>query len=52
MTRLAMLIFGHAQPKNFDWFLAYVNLYQHAKTQAISWICSGDIVDKKILQSD
>ena len=36
----------------FDQPLVYVNLYQHAKNQAISLICFGNIVDKKILQSD
>ena len=36
----------------FDQLLVYVNLYQHAKNQAISMICSGDMVDKKILQCD
>ena len=25
--------------------LIYVNLYQHAKNQAISVICSGDMID-------
>ena len=25
--------------------LVYVNLYQHAKNQAMSLICSGDMVD-------
>ena len=29
----------------FDQLLIYVNLYQHAKNQAISLICSGDMVD-------
>ena len=29
-----------------------MNLYQHAKNQAISLICSGDMVDWKILQFD
>ena len=31
--------------KFFDQLLIYVNLYQHAKNQAISLICSGDMVD-------
>ena len=39
-------------PQFFDQLLIYVNLYQHVKNQAISLICSGDKVDKKILQSD
>ena len=29
-----------------------MNSYQHAKNQAISLICSADIVDLKILLSD
>ena len=29
----------------FDQFLSYVYLYQHAKNQAISLICSEDMVD-------
>ena len=32
--------------------LIFVNLYQHAKNEAVSSICSGEIVDLKILQSD
>ena len=36
----------------FDELLIYVNLYRHAKTQAISLICSRDMIDQKILQSD
>ena len=31
---------------------AFVNLYQHAKSQTISSICSAEIVDMKILHSD
>ena len=38
--------------KYFHQLLIYVNLYQHAKNPAISFIYSGDIVDLKILQSD
>ena len=38
--------------KCFDQLLVYVNLHQHAKNTAISLISSGDMVDKKILQSD
>ena len=41
----------HTQ-KIFGQLLVYVNLYQHAKNQAISLICSGDMVDLKVLQSD
>ena len=29
----------------FDQHLIYVNLHQHAKNQATSLICSGDMVD-------
>ena len=36
----------------FDKILIFVNLYQHAKNEAISSICSGEMVDLKILQSD
>ena len=32
-------------PKFFDQLLIYVNLSQHVKNQAISLICSGDMVD-------
>ena len=40
-----------------DWLypiilLTYLNLHQHAKNQAISLICSGDMVGWKILQFD
>ena len=38
--------------KFFDELLIFVILYQHTKNQAISWICSGDIVDLKMLQCD
>ena len=38
--------------KLFDQLLIYVNLYQHAKNQAILFIFSGDMIDCKILQSD
>ena len=38
--------------KIFDQLLIFVNLYQHTKNEAISSICSGEIVDLKILQSD
>ena len=41
----------HTQ-KMFDQLLIYVNLYQHAKYQATSSICSGDLDHSKILQSD
>ena len=29
-----------------------MNLYQHAKNEAISSICSGEMADLKMLQSD
>ena len=29
-----------------------MNFYQHAKTEAVSSICSGKVDDLKILQSD
>ena len=38
--------------KNFDQLLIFVNLYQHAKNEAASSICSGEMVDLKILQSE
>ena len=40
MTRLAM-----PNQTFFDQLLIYMNLYQHAKNQAISLICPGDMVD-------
>ena len=36
----------------FDQILIFVNLYQHAKNEAMSLICSGEVVHLKILQSD
>ena len=44
MTRLAAHI--------FDQLLIFVNMYQHAEDEAVSSICSGEIVDFKIVQSD
>ena len=44
MTRLATHI--------FDQLLIFVNMYQHAEDEAVSSICSGKIVDFKIVQSD
>ena len=38
--------------KIFNQLLIFVNLYQDAKNEAVSLICSGEIVDLKILQSD
>ena len=43
---MATSIFDQAHPqKIFDQLLIYVNLYQNAKNQAISFICSGDMAD-------
>ena len=36
----------------FDQLLIFVNLYQHAKNEVVSAICSGEIVDLQFLQSD
>ena len=38
--------------KTFNQLLILVSLYHHAKNEAISSICSGNILDLKILQSD
>ena len=38
--------------KIFDQLLIFVNLYQHAKNEAISTICFGEKVYFKVLQSD
>ena len=38
--------------KIFNQLLIFENLYQHTKNKAMSLICSGKIVDLKILQSD
>ena len=45
MTRLATPIFDHAHSKIFDQLLVYVNCCQNGKYQAISLICSADMVD-------
>ena len=37
--------FRVSYPKNFEQALIYVNLYQHAKYQASSLICFGNMVD-------
>ena len=53
MNRLATSIFDQVHPpKIFDQLLIYVNLYQNAKHQAISLICSEDMADQKIMQYD
>ena len=50
VTRVTTPIFDQTQP---NIFLSTLNfLYQHAKKQAISSVCSRDILDIKILQSD
>ena len=36
----------------FDQLLIFVNLYQHAKNEAVSPICFEEIAELKILQSD
>ena len=36
----------------FNQLSIFVNLYQHAKNEAVSSIPYGEIVDLKILQSD
>ena len=36
----------------FDQLLIFANLHQHAKNESFSLICSGEIVDLKILESD
>ena len=38
--------------KIFNQLLIFVNLYQYAKNEAVSLICSGKMLDLKILQSD
>ena len=35
--------------KIFDQLLIFVNLYEHAKNEAVPSICSGDMADLKIL---
>ena len=52
MTRLATPFLNMAIPKIFNQLLIFMNFYQHAKNQAISSFCVGDIADLKILQSD
>ena len=36
--------------KIFDQLLIFVNLYKHTKNEAVSLICSEEMVDLKILQ--
>ena len=40
-----LTFFTTPTPEFFDQLLIYVNLYQHEKNQAISPICSGDMID-------
>ena len=42
-------ILTNPNKKNFE-LLVFVNLYQHAKNEVVSSICSGEIVDLKILR--
>ena len=53
-TRLATPIFFLIMPnqKTFEQLLIFRTLYQHTKNEAASFICSGEIVDLKILFSD
>ena len=46
------LIFDHAHQKPFNQLLTFVNLYQHIKNEAVSSICSGEMLDLKIPQSE
>ena len=41
-----------ANQKVFNQLLIFMNLYQHAKNEAVSSICFGEIVELKIQQSD
>ena len=38
--------------KLFSQLLIFLNLYQHAKNEAVSLICYGKMLDLKILQSE
>ena len=38
--------------KIFNQLLIFANFYQHAENEAVSSICSGEIVHLKIMQSD
>ena len=40
------------QQKLFNQLLIFVDLYQHAKIEAVSSIFSGDMLDLKILQAE
>ena len=41
-----------SKQNTFYQLLIFVNLYQHAKNEAVSLICNGEIIDLKILKSD
>ena len=47
-----MPIFDDAQLKIVSQLVIFVNFYQHAKNEAVSSICSGEIGHLKILQPD
>ena len=52
-TRLATHSFlTMPQQKHFNQLLIFVNLYHHAKNEAVSLICSGEMFDLKIPQSE
>ena len=44
-TRLVKPIFGHPNQKKILINFSFFNLYQHAKIEAVSLICYGEIVD-------
>lgn len=52
MTRMTKPNCDHAHPKLFNQLLIFMNLFQNAKSQAISSFCSRCIVDLKIMQYD
>ena len=51
-TRLGTPLFDHAQPKNFLSTFNFYDLYQQPKNYTVSSICSGEMVDLKILEFD
>ena len=56
ISEIQSILESHDQTGNtqniFDQLLNLMNLYQHSKNEAILSICSGEIVDLKILKSD
>ena len=48
-TRVDSPIYHHAHPNILNQLFISMNLYQYAKNQTISSLCSGDIVDLKTL---